>query len=170
MRTLSDQERAYVQRIFEQKAKGVNRIMWVFRVFGILLILAILMYIISGNAPKSDIPFMLIGCVILYLVFFKFAGFVANKNQWKLLLKALKEKKETVYDCELVDTYKTSHGDSSGAKEFMATVVVNGKTLRGNADSALRNAEPGTSVVLISAFKEIEYAFKYIIPNRNRVG
>lgn len=168
MRKLNEKEKAYAKMIFENKLKKIKFVMNVFKGFGTFQILLIIAYIIFGDANTGDIPFMLIGCVLLYLVYFKFTNFLANKNQWKKLLEAIEENKEAVYECELVNAYKTSTGGSrSRAKVFIANVIYNGQNIRCNASYELEGKVPGTTVYLICSEENVNIAAKYVISDMN---
>ena len=164
MRKLSESERMHLRKILEAKTAVVVKVMTIFRIFGSLQILALILYMIFGSAKPSDRPFMLVGCVILYMAYFKLTELVANQNQWKGLLQMINKNKEIVYDCELINTYETSHGETHGAKEFMANVKMgNGKVVRCNAEHALKEQEPGTKVALVCTYSGVELGFKFAI-------
>ncbi len=137
-----------------------------FKIFGLLQIIAVILYMIFGKAPSGDIPFMIVGCVILFLVYFKLTGFIAKQNQWKKLEVLINKKKEFVFDCELISTYVTSHGDKHSAKEYMANVRVDGKEIRCNTEPALLDKEAGTKAVLVCMYTNVEVGFKYLIGAR----
>ena len=133
-----------------------------FRIFGALQIAAIVLYIIFGNVETGQIPFMLVGCVILFLVYFKLTGFLANQNVWKRMLQLVKKGKETVCDCELVNAYETSHGDAGNSKEYMADVRVGDKRLRFNTTKSVVGKMPGTRLVLVCNGANPESSFGFV--------
>lgn len=163
MRKLSSEEREYVKKLLSAKTVTVEKVMKVFQIFGCLQILAILLYMVFGNKDAGMIPFMLVGCVILYLVYFKFTGFLAKQNQWKRMLECVKKGKEFAFDVTLVNTYKTKHGEKIGAEELMGTVLANGKEIRCNVDATLMGKKPGTRVVLIATYNDLNYGFRLAI-------
>ena len=166
MRKLNDGERAYVKKYLEDKTQKITYIMRGFRIFGLLQILAIVLYAVLGNSGAENIPFMLVGCVILYLVYFKFTGFLAKQNQWKRLLETVKKGKETVFDGELIHTYETRHGDSSGARVDMANVNVDGKRIRCNAEASLMGKPAGNRVVVVCTYATPDMGFVLAILGR----
>lgn len=163
MRKLNSGEREYLKKLLEAKTIKVTKIMGAFKIFGGLQIAALLLYMILGNVNGEDIPFMLVGCVILFLVYFKLTGFLAKQNQWKRMLEAVKKGKEFVCDGVLVNTYETRHGEKTGATEMMGNVSVNGKEVRCNVEAALMGKVPGTPVVLVCTYTNLDLGFKLAI-------
>lgn len=163
MRKLSDRERTYAKQILQGRMKVVNVVMNAFKIWGGLQIFAVVMYALFGGAPKTDIPFMLVGCVILYLVYFKLTGFLANKNQWQVLFKAIKKGTEYAWEGSLIRTYETRHGDNTGAEEFKAVMLLEDHEVSGTADRMLESMVPGNSVVMFSAYENPELGTKLVI-------
>ena len=163
MRKLNDEERLRAKLILEQKTQKANRVMGFFKIFGLFQIAMIVLLLIIGEADKEEIPFMLIGCVLLFLIYFKFTGFLAGKSQWKVLLNAVLENKEVVHDCELVETYETRHGNSQRAKELMASVSVGGRVINCRASRELEDSLPGTRALLIGVDQNINHALNFVI-------
>ncbi len=162
MRKLTNREREYAKQLLKARAKTVNIVMTIFKVWGGLQIFAVIMYALLG-APKKDIPFMLIGCVILYLVYFKFTGFLANQNQWMVLLRAIKKGKEFAYEGTLVKTYERRAGGDNGAHEFRAVLLLGDKEESAEADNGLENAESGSSVVMFSVYENPEIGTRLVM-------
>lgn len=133
-----------------------------FRVFGSLQILAVILYIILGDVNPTEIPVMLIACLLLFLVYFKFTGFLSKQNIWNKMLLLIKKEKESVFDCELIRSYTTSHGDSQSSKEYMANVNLAGKEYQCNAFTSVMEKEPGTRVVMVCDSPNPEKSFRFV--------
>ena len=149
MRRLTASEKEVVLDWARENISLIKKIMGFFKIFGGFQIVGL--FIAMFSAPKTDIPFMIIGGIILYLVYFKFTSFLSNQNTWMQLIKRINEGTEVVYDGILIDTYYTKHGDSHSSKEFMAHVntLFDGKVRSCNAASNLKGLPTGTPVAIV---------------------
>lgn len=153
MRKLNDNERLYLTSIINPTIQTIKKIMTFFKIFGLLQILLIIFCIIFANESNEIKFFMLIGCVILYLVYFKLPQFLATHNQYTRLLTALEN--ACVYECELINMYYTS-----SSSRTIVEMSLNGEIIRCNGDPILRDKSVGTKLCLICCD---DIRFKYAI-------
>ena len=161
MRQLSDSEREVVIKDLETKGKSASGIMRVFRGFGLIQMVATLCLAFFGDVPKGDIPFLLMGCVLLYLVYFTFTGWVVKKNQWNQLLTAVKSHKEYVVEGELLHVYKERNNSRTKACMLNAAVECDGKTIQCRAAKVLEHTAPGTKIGVVALYEKVEYGWCY---------
>lgn len=166
MKQLSDEERTVVIQDLEEKRKTVTLIVTVFRVFGLLQIAGVVWYVFFGGGGKENIPVGVVICVLLFLIYFKFTGWIAKKNQWNCLLTAVKEKKEYVAEGELQQVYKTWNSNRTKRTMLHGTVLLNGNVVQCRAAGSLENALPGTRVGVIGIYEKVEYGCCYAAVRR----
>lgn len=162
MRKLSEKEKSYVIEKLKAQTQLIHKLMNFFRVFGSLQILAVILYILFGNVNPTEIPVMLIACFLLFLVYFKFTGFLAKQNIWNKMLLLIKKGQESAFDCELIRSYTTSHGDAQSSKEYMANVNLAGREFQCNAFALVMEKEPGTKVVMVCDSPNPEKSFRFV--------
>ncbi len=156
MRLLNHKEREYLLAILKDKTKTINAVMFGFKLFGLFQIGLAIYGMLFGSLSKEDFPGIVFLCVIIYLAYFKLAGFLAKQNQWKCLLEAVNKEKTSVCECKLLHTYETTSGDGKGASVFMAVLSMNEKEVRCNADRKLQEIMPGTQVALVCSNTSFE--------------
>ncbi len=163
MRKLTDIEREYVKKTLEANAKSITIVMNFFKIFGVLQMVLLVLYAVFGKSEKSNVPFVIVACVILYLVYFKFTGFLANANQWKRLLKVLNNKTEFVYECDLLEAKKVGSGRYSSRK-LIAHVLLEGRDIKCYAAHELKDVKRGSTVILVCMQQDFEKDFRYAVP------
>ncbi len=151
MRHLSEAERAKVKVIFKARAKFFDIIMIFFKGFGLLQMLLFVYCYFAAEEKPFEWPMLTIMCLVLWAIYFKLTGFLGKKNPWKILLNAINNKTEEVYEYELSYTYR-SGSQRHNQGEFKACVLApDGKQLFCFADPRMECFSRGTKVAVILA-------------------
>lgn len=156
---LSDKDRELMISIINSHLKVSKYILLAFRCFGVFQILLIFyaMYVYRDLS-------LIIPCILVGVIYFKFTNFLYKKSMWYLLLIRVSNHEEIVIKCVLDHVYRTRNGDSNSSKESIAVVLVNSKEYRCKCSREVQKLTRGTTVSMICDTNDIDNSYKYIIP------
>lgn len=150
MRKLNSTERNYLIQEMKDKVKQIQIILTILKLFGGLQIGVVFLNLLFGEKTFDMILFSVIAELILFLFYVMLPGVFQKRNQWIVLLKAITEQKEVVYECPLLQAYRTGSGNG-GAGITRAVVLFHQTQMTYRASSRVLELLPQSSVLLVCA-------------------